>query len=343
MLGNKPLPQLKYAVFALGSSLYETFCAFGRNLDQRLELLQAERLLPVCSADELTGQEPVFQDWAEELRSTVCRTLGLDNVKTASTASNVFDVESVRLVRAKDDEPAEQDTQSRLTADLGKAHRKQLMQCQVASVNRLQPPDYPKQTVLVKLVQPADRSSQAEPELAYQPGDHLGVLAENPPALVDRLMAKLRLHTISVPDLPSPAPAASSSSASSSSASTSLRDLPEALRTAGTRLRLQRHRPGAGWRDSEKLPAGNLRTWFSQYVDICAPPSQRFLALLRPFVHDPLDVQRLEKLAQSDADYSEWKLFHRPNLIDLFSHLPSLVLCKFSAPFTRPSSNLCEL
>lgn len=54
----------RFAVFALGSSAYPNFCAFGRYVDNLLGELGGERLLPLSHGDEMCGQEPAFQEWA---------------------------------------------------------------------------------------------------------------------------------------------------------------------------------------------------------------------------------------------------------------------------------------
>ena len=56
-----------YAVFALGSTAYPNFCAFGRRLDKDLASLGAKRMQPLAEGDELKGQQQIFKSWAETL------------------------------------------------------------------------------------------------------------------------------------------------------------------------------------------------------------------------------------------------------------------------------------
>ena len=61
-----------YAVFALGSNAYPHFCAFGRHLDEMLDSLGGQRVLPCGTGDELAGQETSFQEWANDAFTGAC-------------------------------------------------------------------------------------------------------------------------------------------------------------------------------------------------------------------------------------------------------------------------------
>lgn len=56
-------------MFALGSSAYPNFCAFGKYVDNLLSELGGERLLSLTCGDELAGQEQAFKQWAGEVFS----------------------------------------------------------------------------------------------------------------------------------------------------------------------------------------------------------------------------------------------------------------------------------
>lgn len=62
-----PLSNVRFAVFALGSSAYPNFCAFGQYVDNILGELGGERLLKVAFGDEMCGQEQTFRKWAPEV------------------------------------------------------------------------------------------------------------------------------------------------------------------------------------------------------------------------------------------------------------------------------------
>src|SRR5437868_5122071 len=75
---SKALSNLKFAVFALGSSQYPTFCAFGKNIDKTLQSLGAQPMMAVGMGDELRGQELTFQNWANECYKSSCKGFNLE-------------------------------------------------------------------------------------------------------------------------------------------------------------------------------------------------------------------------------------------------------------------------
>lgn len=67
-LGKLPagsLPQLRYAVLALGSRAYPEFCAFGRRLDEDLAQCGAQRLRPRVECD--TKLKADFERWLADV------------------------------------------------------------------------------------------------------------------------------------------------------------------------------------------------------------------------------------------------------------------------------------
>ncbi len=59
------LAGLRHAVFALGSSMYPTFCASGREIDARLAAAGASCLLPRVEAD--TKYRTAFHRWLDDV------------------------------------------------------------------------------------------------------------------------------------------------------------------------------------------------------------------------------------------------------------------------------------
>lgn len=68
----RPLSNVRFGVFALGSTSYPHFCAFGRYVDQTLGELGAERILKCTCGDELCGQEKAFNEWSNQVFRTAC-------------------------------------------------------------------------------------------------------------------------------------------------------------------------------------------------------------------------------------------------------------------------------
>jgi sulfite reductase (NADPH) flavoprotein alpha-component len=62
---QQPLPQLHFAILALGDSSYSQFCAFGQRLQQRLQALKAQPLFDMLSVDCLDAG--TLRHWQQQL------------------------------------------------------------------------------------------------------------------------------------------------------------------------------------------------------------------------------------------------------------------------------------
>ena len=67
--GAPALPDLHYAVLALGNKTYADFCAFGRDLDEVLEKRGAKRLLERVECDQ--WMRAPFESWLERIADKV--------------------------------------------------------------------------------------------------------------------------------------------------------------------------------------------------------------------------------------------------------------------------------
>ena len=61
----------RYAVFALGSSSYPDFCAFGKFLDASLSGLGCTRLAELATGDENKRQAQAFESWMEKINAVL--------------------------------------------------------------------------------------------------------------------------------------------------------------------------------------------------------------------------------------------------------------------------------
>ncbi|MDY0884793.1 assimilatory sulfite reductase (NADPH) flavoprotein subunit [Dongia soli] len=159
------LPDLRFAVLALGDSAYEFFCEAGKKLDRRFEELGAERLLDRADCD-IDFEEP-----ATAWRKAVVAKLG-EQAGGAAKASI---------------SPLQHGVATAPASAAARSYDKQ----------------HPFQAAVIENIVLSGRGASKEirhlevslsgSDLSYEPGDALGVLANNDPALVDEVMAKLAL------------------------------------------------------------------------------------------------------------------------------------------------------
>jgi len=165
LLGRRApkLPDTTFAVLALGDSSYRQFCKTGRDLDSRLEALGATRLRPRFDGDvDYARTAPA---WIEATLDAFAQRLG-----AAAPAS----------VPAQ----ATPHAPNAVTADAPFAAR---------LLDRVRLTGRGSDKVVVHVELSLEGSG-----IAYAPGDALGVQPRNDPALVDELIAALRLD----PDAP---------------------------------------------------------------------------------------------------------------------------------------------
>lgn len=165
------LPNLKFSVLSLGDSNYPQFCACGKNFDERLEQLGAQRLFPRTDCD-LDYEEP-FQRWLNGiLESFSHRDMMGYAISSASQAVT----------------PPTPGTCAFGTGAPGTArpayHRDHPFPAQLVANRILNGPDSPKETRHFEI-------SLEGSQLSYEAGDALGVFPKNCPALVNEIIAAL--------------------------------------------------------------------------------------------------------------------------------------------------------
>lgn len=156
------LPQLRYAVLALGDSTYEKYCEAGKRIDRRLEELGARRLADRvdCDVD--------YEEAADAWMSTVVANLA-------------------PAAQAPVSSPAALEAATRSDAPPSKVFdKKHPFQAAVIDNIVLTGRGSTKETRHIEL-------SLADSGLTYQPGDALGVVPRNDPALVEAIFEKLAL------------------------------------------------------------------------------------------------------------------------------------------------------
>jgi sulfite reductase (NADPH) flavoprotein alpha-component len=155
-----PLAGVRFAVLALGDSNYARFCGFGRWLDERFGELGGERMFERIDCD-VEVDEPFAA-----FRETVLARL--------AEADGSGAVPAVPALAVSDDDEDE-DTGAQWTRNRPFAAR--LLDAAV-----LNKPGSDKETRHVAL-------SLAGSDIAYEPGDALGVVPTNDPASVDAVLA----------------------------------------------------------------------------------------------------------------------------------------------------------
>jgi sulfite reductase (NADPH) flavoprotein alpha-component len=154
------LEEMKFAVLGLGDSSYAKFCAIGAQLDTRLAELGATRLLARADAD--VDIERIAKPWLQNA-------LGGARELLKSAAPARATVTPLRPVR-----PTVLWTRERPYA------------AEVLANQRISATGSAKDIRHIEL-------SLGESGLLYEPGDALGIWPSNPPALVDAVLAALKL------------------------------------------------------------------------------------------------------------------------------------------------------
>lgn len=158
------LPQLKYAVLALGDSSYPQFCAIGHRLDARLAELGAARVADVANAD--LDVDTVATPWTTKVVGIAQDVLKPAAAHASAALATVIPLRPHAAVQAHGRERpfvAELLANQRIT---GRGSARDIRHLEL---------------------------SLEGAGLSYEPGDALGVWPRNPPALVDAVLSTLQL------------------------------------------------------------------------------------------------------------------------------------------------------
>merc|ERR1719186_1832732 len=165
------IKNLHFGVFALGSSAYPNFAAFGKHLDSSLYTLGGERLVSVGLGDELGNQEGAFKAWVKQTFLTACEDLNIEttNLKMAEAINLMNKAPAVdtsfyrwRVMESK----------TVLHEALGKTHNADMKNMTLTRREKLHDDPKESSTILVSL-------SPCDLKPIYEPGDHMGVCPRN--------------------------------------------------------------------------------------------------------------------------------------------------------------------
>jgi sulfite reductase (NADPH) flavoprotein alpha-component len=151
------LPDLRYAVLALGDSTYEHFCAAGKRLDERLAGLGATRMELRLDCD--VDYETAVPNW---MKGVLGKLTPLAKVAEGAVSS----IAAQPPAKVHDKRNPFVATILENLALTGRGSSKETRHIEL---------------------------SLAESGLVYEPGDALGVLSRNDPALIDAILASLSL------------------------------------------------------------------------------------------------------------------------------------------------------
>ncbi|XP_017880719.1 nitric oxide synthase, salivary gland [Ceratina calcarata] len=281
-----PLSNVRFAVFALGSSAYPNFCAFGRYVDNLLGELGGERLLKLAQGDEMCGQEQAFRKWAADTFAVACETFCLDDDDTLlevalSLGSEALSVATVRFVEAE---------AQPIGRALSKCHHRNVTTCNMFRKTNLSGDSSSGTTLLLEL------DDIASMEIAYKPGDHLGVFACNRTELVEAILK--RVQTPVDPDVP-----------------------------IELQMQKQSHTPNGivkTWMAHDRYLPNSLRMLLTRFLDITTPPTPNLLRYFATIATNSKEQAQLNLLASDPTAYEDWRHWKFPNLVEVLDEFPSV-------------------
>ena len=292
---------MKFAVFALGSSAYPNFAAYGKHLDNCLHILGGQRLTNVGVGDELGNQEGTFTAWLQHFFLIVCQEL---SVKT----NNLRMAEAITMMRSMSVQETDNssyrwrmmDQRRPLCKTLSSTHKVNVEEMILTRRDHLHEVSEVGSSILVSLT-PSSMKSE------YEPGDHLGIIPSN----TEEDIAFVKKHLESCPPL----------------------EYPVALE--------QKEGNDHPWLPNEDYPKGlTLQELLHYYVDFRSTPTQSLLRLLSRFSKLEKEKDHLLQLGSNFDDYKKWKTEFEPNILDTFKLFPSVKVCSASlishVPVTRP-------
>ncbi|XP_064096957.1 nitric oxide synthase, salivary gland-like [Macrobrachium nipponense] len=166
-----------YAVFALGSTNYKHFCAFGKYVDHLMFTLGGDRILDLTCGNETENQQDTFNSWANRLLQACCDRFQVEHcAHEGYLGSQVSSSKHVKFV--------ERNNPVKLTNGFSGLHKKKVESCIVTGSQPLFQDGhkwYHKLTV----------DTGNNPSLQYEVGDNIGIFPSNNSSLVHGILEKL--------------------------------------------------------------------------------------------------------------------------------------------------------
>ena len=156
------LTGIPFSVFALGDTNYEKFCQFGKDLDQRLEALGAKRIFERFDAD--TDYEEGFAQWSA----------GALGALASVVSEGGFSADTAAATTAQNS-PAEEGEE--------KYSKKKPFAARLKTNRKLSLAGSEKETRHFEI--------QLDDSITYEAGDALGVIPQNNPQLVGKVLAQM--------------------------------------------------------------------------------------------------------------------------------------------------------
>lgn len=154
------LTGIPFSVFALGDTNYEKFCQFGKDLDLRLEALGAKRIFERFDAD--TDYEAGFAEWSAGALGALASVASEGGISTGSGAAPVIETEAAEKYSKKNPFAARLKTNHKLSLA---GSEKETRHFEI----------------------------QLDSSITYEAGDALGVIPQNNPALVKKILSRFGL------------------------------------------------------------------------------------------------------------------------------------------------------
>ena len=333
----------RFGVFALGSSAYPNFCAYGKYLDIVLAELGGERVTRLGIGDELCGQEQSFNEWTTQVFGQACDVFCLTDdldmnevMKRAMLKPLLWSKESVRLeenvptIELKEQQKTKRIEQGEhldyISAFECKLTNKSMPQTALSKLSNN------KKVMNYKLLEREflheDGKSNCEANLRQTIRVSLQTdlnQSHNEAKEEDRSAAYYLPgdHLAVYPENEDSLVSALINRLSESYGNSVSADKPYMIKIRSQHsmdngLTNGHNGDDQLWSLHDRLPAPvSLREAMTRFLDITTPPTQQFLTLLADTAENTKDSERMKHLAKDSSDYETWKAKFYPNFLEV--------------------------